>query len=253
MYPNRMSVAGVALVSMIAAVAIAQNPSPIGVLLGDDAGIVNGQPCTAVEKITESTPVSNGATITKRFEERKWRDAQGRFRKEEAVVSEGQEPVFEKVSIVDPVKNTLTMLNLTKKTATVFRLPDQGQWKLHPYVELSDKELMAMPGVKVKVEKLDGKTIAGVYAVGRRVTRTRPPGSIGNDKQIVSVSERWVSPDLKLLLASSMDDLRQKQTREVTQLDRVDPDPALFSIPADFTVKEMPFPLRGNGAAGEGH
>jgi hypothetical protein len=35
-----------------------------------------------------------------------------------------------------------------------------------------------------------------------------------------------------------MDDPREQQTREVTQLERTEPDASLFQIPADYTVKE---------------
>jgi len=109
---------------------------------------------------------------------------------------------------------------------------------LHGYVELDDKPMYAMPGVQIKIDHLEGKQIAGVAAVGRRVTRTRPPGTIGNDKTIVSVSDRWVSPELKIVLATSMDDPRQQSRSDVTQLARAEPDPALFQVPADYTVKE---------------
>jgi hypothetical protein len=166
-----------------------------------------------------------------------WRDAQGRFRKQMTAVPDGQEAAFHTATIIDPVNNTVTTLDLDARTATVVHLPEHGDGALHKYVDLEDKPIMAMPGVQVKVEKLPAKSIAGVTAEGRRVTRTRPPGTVGNDKTIVSVSERWVSPELKILLASSMDDPRQKQTREVTFLDRKDPDPQIFAIPADFTVK----------------
>jgi hypothetical protein len=47
-----------------------------------------------------------------------------------------------------------------------------------------------------------------------------------------------VSPDIKILLASSMDDPREQLTREVTHLERVQPDASLFEVPADYTVKE---------------
>jgi hypothetical protein len=50
---------------------------------------------------------------------------------------------------------------------------------------------------------------------------------MGTFKTIVSVSERWVSPDLKELLASSMDDPREQQTREVTQMERTEQDKPL--------------------------
>jgi hypothetical protein len=225
-----------AMVFLAMPTAVAQyTAAAVAALNGDDAGIVLGQPCTAVEKTVEITPLADGTKIIKRTEVRKWRDSQGRFRKEKAQVEDGQEPVFEVATILDPVTNTVTTLHMDTKTASVVHLP---QGALHPYVDLDDKDILTRPGVKVKVEKLDGKTIPGVYAVGRRVTRTRPPGTIGNDKTVVSVSERWVSPDIKMLLASSMDDPREQLTREVTHLDRTEPDSSLFQVPAGYTVKE---------------
>lgn len=237
----RRGLSMVLMLGLALPVAVAQGGGLAAVtLMGDDAGIVTGQPIVVVEKTATMTPLADGTKITRATEELKWRDSQGRFRKEVAQITEGNQVVFHRATILDPVKNTLTILNLDRKTATVLDLPEQGPGKLRPYAELNDKPIMARPGVQIKIEKLDGKSIAGVLAVGRRVTRTRPPGTIGNDKPIVSVSERWVSPDLKILLASSMDDPREQQMRQVTQLDRTEPDPALFQVPSGFTVKEVP-------------
>lgn len=223
-------------------IAVAQVGSSVArqVMQSDDAGIVIGQPCIVVEKTASARPSADGTTIMKRTEELKWRDSEGRFRKEATTVEEGDSPVFHSATIIDPVKNTLTILNLDNKVATVFHLPEQGPGKLHKYIELDEKPLEALPGVEVRVEKLKEKSINGENAVGRRVTRTRPPGTIGNDKPVVSVSERWVSPELKILLASSMNDPREKLTREVTQLQRTEPESNLFTIPSDFAVKEIP-------------
>jgi hypothetical protein len=209
-------------------------------LAQEDAGIVLSQPCTVVEQTQSTRQLPDGTTLTRRTEVRKWRDSQGRFRKQTAEVADGQEPQFETVSIIDPVASTLTILYSDRKTAIVYHLPDHGPNSLHPYVELDDIPLLARPGVKINVEKLEPKTIAGVYAVGRRVTRVRPPGVIGNDKTVTSVAERWISPDLKILLASSSDDPREQLIRQVTQLDRSEPDPSIFQIPQGFTVKEVP-------------
>jgi hypothetical protein len=208
----------------------------LGMLNSDDAGIVLGQPCFAILRITDVPPDGNGARATTIKEERKWRDSKGRFRLETARVTEGQDPVFQVVTILDPVKNTITTLNLEQKTASIVDL-QPGQ--LHAWADRDAKPLLAMPGVDVKVEHLPGKTIDGVFALGRRVTRTRPPGTVGNDKTIVSVSESWVAEDLKILLASSMDDPRTgKETGEVTRLERTEPDAGLFQVPAGYTVNE---------------
>ncbi len=208
-------------------------------LMQDDAGIVQGQPCVVVEEVETTRQLADGTTLTRQVEVRKWRDSEGRFRRETAEVQPGQEPDFEIASIIDPVNNTLTILHFDRKQAIVYHLPDQGPFHLRPYEDPFDKQLLARPGVQVKVEKLDGKEIAGVYAVGRRVTRIRPPGTIGNDKPVVSVAERWVSPDLKIMLLQWTNDPREKVTHQVTQLDRNEPDPQLFQVPEGFSAREV--------------
>jgi hypothetical protein len=208
-------------------------------LMQDDAGIVQGLPCVVVEKVDTWQQLADGTTLSKHVEIRKWRDSEGRFRRESTELHPGQKPDFEVASIVDPVNNTLTMLHFDRNEAIVYHLPDQGPFHLHPYQDPFDKQLLARAGVQVKIEKLDGKEIAGVYAEGRRVTRIRPPGTIGNDKPMISEAQRWVSPDLKIMLLQWTKDPRQSDTRQVTSLDRIEPNPQLFQIPADFSVREV--------------
>ena len=205
----------------------------------DDAGIVQGEPCVVVEERDTAQQLPDGTTLSKHVEERKWRDSSGRFRKESAEVEAGQKPIFEIASIIDPVNNTITMLHFDRKEAIVYHLPDTGPFHLHPYEDPFDKELLARLGVQVKAEKLEGKEIAGVWAEGRRVTRTRPPGTIGNDKPVITVAERWISPDLKIVLLQSTKDPRQNEIRQVTSLDRNEPDPQVFQIPSGLAVQEV--------------
>jgi hypothetical protein len=79
----------ISVMTMIALPAvIAQNGGAAAATLRqDDAGIVLGQPLAAIEKTVAVKPLADGTTITTRTEERKWRDAQGRFRKEVTEVS----------------------------------------------------------------------------------------------------------------------------------------------------------------------
>lgn len=215
------------------------SPAVTILLMEDDSGIVLGQPCALVQQDETTQQLTDGTTLTRRSEVRKWRDDQGRFRRETAEITGDQAPVFQRATIIDPVSNTIATLNFERKTATVYHLPDHGPDALHPYVDQFEKEIPARPGVQVKVEKLGGKTIAGVYAEGRRVTRFRPPGTVGNDKTLISVRDQWVAQDLKILLASELNDPRQKEITQVTQLDRSVPDPTLFQIPSDFSVHEV--------------
>ena len=91
-----------------------------------------------------------------------------------------------------------------------------------------------------KTEKLGGKTIAGVYAEGTRLTVTYPVGFFGNDKPIITFHETWMSSDLKLVLLI-VDDDPPTGTRiaEVTNLDRGEPNPALFQVPEGYTIRDQ--------------
>jgi hypothetical protein len=91
-----------------------------------------------------------------------------------------------------------------------------------------------------KSEKLGGKTIAGVYAEGTRLTITYPVGFFGNDKPIIAFHETWLSSDLKLVLLSIDDDPRTgTRITEVTSLDRGEPNPALFQVPEGYTIRDQ--------------
>ena len=96
---------------------------------------------------------------------------------------------------------------------------------------------------KVEREQLGGKTIAGVYAEGIRITRTIPEGAEGNDRPMIRVDETWRSPELKITLLSINSDPRTgTRTTEVTELDRAEPDPAVFQVPEGYTVKDQTMP-----------
>jgi hypothetical protein len=92
-----------------------------------------------------------------------------------------------------------------------------------------------------KSEDLGTQVMEGVRVQGTRTTATIPAGEIGNEKPIVTTSERWFSPDLGVVVMSKHSDPRLGTTTyKLTDLVRNDPDPALFQVPADYTVKEEP-------------
>lgn len=236
MLPGCRLLAASFLLSLAPSIAVAQyGGAAVAALNGEDAGIVKSQPCIWVQKISTTTHRADGTTLTQYKTERKWRDSQGRFRREIATTKEGREPVFQVATILDPVQNTITTLHLDTKTATVVHLPPGT---LHPYVDADDREMLAAPGVQIKVEHLNEKVIMGVNVAGRRVTRIRPPGTIGNSQTIVSVNERWDAPDLKIMMSRTLDDPRQSENSEVTELNRIEPDAALFQVPSDYAMNE---------------
>jgi hypothetical protein len=239
------SIVALSMLGLVLPVAgLAQNPMMMqGPRMGGAGGgqVVTGQPFSVIEKVTRTETLGDGTKIVHRTEEQRWRDAQGRLRTQSAEVQANGEVVFHRTEIFDPATRTMMMLQLDKKTAMVMHMPERnGEHRQWPEDATGERVKMSMPDVQVKTVDLPGKTVAGVYGVGTRTTRVRPAGSIGNDHEIVSTSDRYESPDLKILLYSSLDDPREKMVREVTSLSRTDPDAAMFEVPKDFTVKEMP-------------
>jgi hypothetical protein len=88
-------------------------------------------------------------------------------------------------------------------------------------------------------EDLGQQTIEGVLATGTRTTTTYPIGAIGNDRPIVSNSENWVSPELKVTILSKMSDPRNgESTTRLTNISRAEPDASLFQVPTDYEIIE---------------
>jgi hypothetical protein len=96
---------------------------------------------------------------------------------------------------------------------------------------------------QMKTEDLGKQTVEGVLAEGTRTTTTIPAGSIGNDREIKVVHERWFSPDLKQVVLSKHSDPRMGETTyRLTRIQRAEPARALFEVPADYTLKTAPEP-----------
>jgi hypothetical protein len=86
-------------------------------------------------------------------------------------------------------------------------------------------------------EDLPPQNIEGVYATGKRTTRTIPAGQIGNEKDIVVMEEVWYSPDLQMNVMTKHSDPRTgENTYRLTNINRAEPDPSLFQVPPDYTV-----------------
>ena len=70
-------------------------------------------------------------------------------------------------------------------------------------------------------------------------TFTIAADEIGNDLPIHIVSERWFSPELKVLVMSRQSDPRFGETTyRLTNIVRGEPSAALFEVPSDFAVEE---------------
>ncbi|HEY0263308.1 MAG TPA: hypothetical protein VGC07_02175 [Granulicella sp.] len=199
---------------------------------------VTGEPYSAVEKITSTEPLTDGTKLTHVRQEQSWRDAQGRIRTEVGEVGANGQVAFHHAEIFDPSARTMTILDLDKKTAMVMHLPER-RFEGHRQDVADDQPgPRAFHGEQVKMEDLPAKTVAGVSATGKRMTRTHTDAS--NGRALVSTFDRYEVPDLKITLYSAVNSPRETSVSEVTSLNRNEPDATLFQVPSDFTVKDAP-------------
>ena len=81
--------------------------------------------------------------------------------------------------------------------------------------------------------------IEGVLAEGTRLTLTIPAGQIGNERPIEISHETWTSPDLQMIVMSRHTDPQVGETvYRLTNIQRVQPDPALFTIPSNYKMED---------------
>ena len=223
---------------------------------GFDGSGMKGQPYSLVEKTTTLRVLGDGTTINNVREERRMRDSEGRQRIETARVIDGTPHAD--IRIYDPVTRTTTTLVEQIKEARVSHIPELKPETPEQEARIAEIRQKAAatratqvaqnqatgvtPEPKRQIsrrEKLEPRNIAGLYAEGWRMVMVIPVGQQGNDREIRVVMENWRSPDLGIELARTTDDPRMgKSTMEVTEVQRVDPDPALFQIPAGYKVIE---------------
>src|ERR1700743_963139 len=173
-----------------------------------------------------------------------FRDSQGRTRLETEVDIGGSAPMTH-VTISDPVEGLHMMLNLTNKTATVAHFPQHllssgGSEKISTPVRQAPTPQNSATVEKFHSSKGETKEIEGFTVKVTRNTRTIPAGAKGNDKPLVITNETWVSEDLATVLLTIREDPESgKSVRKLVNIHTGDPDPLLFKVPADFTVKDI--------------
>jgi hypothetical protein len=142
--------------------------------------------------------------------------------------------------------------------ATPNAAPSQNmEWHAAPgFATIEDNVMIAGPAVMategiqmrhttggaapdLKKESLGTQMIEGVECEGTRETVTIPAGAMGNERPLVSVTERWVSAKLGLDVLRKHTDPRFGETSyRLTQIVQADQPRSLFEVPADYKLEE---------------
>jgi len=98
------------------------------------------------------------------------------------------------------------------------------------------------------VETLPSQMIEGVKAEGKRTTTRIPAGAIGNDQDIFITSEVWFSPELQTVVLMKRNDPRVGESvMSLSNIQRNEPDPSLFQVPAGYTVRDADAMFKAKG------
>lgn len=216
--------------------------------------VVTGAPYSAEQVFDQAQTLADGTHITqKTLVTKLFRDSQGRTRKERPifrVMNSTFVPMI--VEIVDPVSGFRYILDPYNHIAHRFA-PSEGAKGPARYVDETPAvtqgakptptlhaAIPAQPQTdrpEVSTEPLGSQIIEAVNAEGQKTTTTFPIGMMGNDRPLVGVTESWFSPELRITVMTKHSDPRMGES--VTQLrniERSEPDPALFSVPPDYQV-----------------
>jgi hypothetical protein len=191
---------------------------------------ITGAPYSAVETRQVQQTLADGNQISHQDQSKVYRDSQGRIRMEHTT-PQGDT----RIAIFDPVAGFEYILDPAKQTAVKRALPAPKQ--------TSSSETTPPPphhrfAGTTQTEDLGTETINNLAATGKRETETIPAGAIGNAQPIVVTREIWTSTVLKVPVLIKTSDARFGTTNmQLTNVVQGEPDPALFQVPSNYTVK----------------
>ena len=209
-----------------------------------------GVPYCGTRKTETVQTLSNGTHITHETKSRECRDSQGRLRHENFFPNpQGQAsetPTF--INIIDPVGGVIFTLDVNRHVAHRTMMPGpQTVPPKPPNPSVAPKPAPSTPNeplkpqMKMTTEPLESQTIDGLLVDGKRITRTYRAGFQGSDGPITVIEEQWVSKELGgiVVLRTSSDPRQGETTEKLTDIDRSEPDPTLFQVPADYTIEDQ--------------
>lgn len=180
-----------------------------------------------------------------------FRDAEGRTRYEDEDHFDNR---MHSITIVDPVEHIQWSFSIGEgvdKTAIWWKYDARRDSKVYPttYQTLpggsTNRRMMARPlrpeGPGYRDEELTSTYVNGVFCEGSRYIERNAPGMGNNrsDHEEIAVTEEWWSEDLFTQVRRKVNDPSLGKYRtELVDIDRSEPDPALFRPPTDYRVLE---------------
>jgi hypothetical protein len=181
------------------------------------------------------------------------RDSQGRTRVDQndgiykvaAGAGEGAEVEQHHIEICDPVAQQFITLDTLNKSATVHNAAANNVGVHRAYIGgFCNHQIRVVPLNSAEtIEDLGHRAIVGFDAIGTLQKHTVKSFTSATDtalKQRTSTTEVWCSAELGVVLLRITGTVERgsMHTASVSNIQRGNPDPALFQIPSDYRVVE---------------
>jgi hypothetical protein len=195
--------------------------------------VVKGAPYSAEATTEVIQTFVDGNRIVRSTSALLYRDSRGRTRREIAMGD-----VAGIVVTGNPLR-VITIHDPDSRTTQVFG-PDRRVMQVGtaaagppPMLTTDVQQPVSQPvGTPEREESLGTRTIEGLVCEGTRKTTTIPAGAIGNDRPMTTVTERWFSQELQLLVLSRVSDPRFGETTyRLRKIVRAEPPTSLFEAP----------------------
>ena len=225
--------------------------------------VVTNAPYSGDAVTTVTQILGDGTRIEQRTDAKFYRDSAGRVRREQTILglpALNRAAQAQTIVTIDPTPDDGFAYTLDPNARTARRVPrSSGAFRVRWNAASADLfggnsfgvystnqglgVVMAQRGTpggaRQGEESLGTRQIEGVRATGRKTTSTIPTGQIGNDRPIEITDEQWESPDLKVLIYSRFSDPRTGIVEyKLININRAEPPPDLFAVPADYTILE---------------
>ena len=193
-------------------------------------------PFSGTDTITQTRLIQDGGSAVTSLTAQVARDSQGRvYRERRQFAPQGADPqknLYE-FYILDPITRTRTDCTIATHHCIVTGYRPQFSVRLMPAGPFDQGRQLLVR------DSLGQQSIGDLTTIGTRETITVSAGTFGNDRPLTLTREFWYSPDLKTNLAVTRSDPRLGSYNiHLNVQSRDEPSPDLFTIPADYTIKD---------------
>jgi hypothetical protein len=194
-----------------------------------------------LEQIEErSRKLDDGTTaVVGVIKSKVYRDSAGRLRMESEIQDSSGHSSTRYADLVDPVAGSKVVLLTTEKVGYRVPFPKSDQSRL-AFLGLGESSQdSSHKWGNARTEAVGKRTIQGIELEGTRIIRTAE-----GEPELTGTIEQWYSDELKLIGLLTSAGPSEAYSARIQSLRRGEPDPALFTTPAEYKIIDLPLPQK---------